>query len=360
MNKPIKVFLVEDSPVALTILQRILSSSSEVEVVGTARDGIDALTQIPLLKPDVVCTDLLMGKMDGLELTQQLMSQFPKPILAISDVVSVNDTQNIVQLLDAGVVDIFAKPQTGFIQDYERQKEQLINKIKILSGVKVFAKRNQTNFQLKSIKGDRNLEQTTKELPSKNPLDYQIIAIGVSTGGPKALQQIFSNLPANFPLPIVCTQHISVGFLASLISWLNLDSKLKVKIAKLGEKPLPGIVYFAPENYHLEIDNRGKFCYSQAEPFNSHRPSATVMMQSLVEFYGNGIIGILLTGMGKDGVLGMQKISSCGGFTIAQDKASSVIFGMPQEAIKIGAIREVLSIEEIAPFLLRKVGYISK
>lgn len=362
MKTPIKVFLVEDSPVALTILQRVLASSSEVEVVGTANDGISALEKIPSLKPDVICTDLLMGKMDGLELTKELMATFPRPILVISDVVTANDTHKIGQLLEAGVVDVFPKPKTGFIQDYEQQANNLVSKIKILSGVKVFTKKNPaTNSKIINIQSNKTEEPNLANNFSKNYLtDYQIVAIGVSTGGPKAMQQIVNKLPANFPLPIVCTQHISVGFLDSLISWLSLESLLKIKIAEIGETPLPGTIYYAPEQYHLEIDYKGKFCYSSSPPINSHRPSVNIMFQSLAQFYGKSTIGILLTGMGQDGVIGMQEIDLCGGLTIAQDEASSVIFGMPQEAIKLGVVRQILSLEKIAPFLVHQVGCYGK
>jgi two-component system, chemotaxis family, protein-glutamate methylesterase/glutaminase len=361
VKNPIKVFLVEDSPVALTILQRVLASSPEVEVVGTAHNGISALAKIPSLKPDVVCTDLLMGQMDGLQLTKELMATFPRPILVISDVVTANDTQKIGQLLEAGVVDVFPKPKTGFIQDYEQQKTNLISKLKILSGVKVFTKRNTNNISRKIDIQHHDLDKqnSVNRVDKIHFSDYQIVAIGVSTGGPKAMQQIISQLPANFPLPIVCTQHISVGFLDSLVSWLETESSLKIKIAEIGEKPLPRTIYYAPEKYHLKIDDKGNFCYSSAPPINSHRPSVNTMFQSLAQFYGKATIGILLTGMGQDGVIGMQEIHRCGGLTIAQDEASSVIFGMPQEAIKLGIVQQVLPLEKIAPFLLNRVGCFS-
>ena len=349
MITPIKVFLVENSPVALTILQRILNSFPDIKVVGTAQNGIHALQQIPQLKPDVVCTDLLMEKMDGWEFTNNLMSEFPLPILVISDLVTSQDTQKIGQLLEAGVVDVFPKPKTGSSEDYEKQTNELAIKLKILSGVRVFPKRN--------INLRRN--QSHKLSDKTNSTNYQIVAIGVSTGGPKAIQQIIAQLPADFPLPIVCTQHISIGFLNGLISWLSLETKLKVKIAEIGEQPLPGTFYYAPEHYHLEIDRRGKFAYLQSPTINSHRPSATIMFQSLARFYGDSVIAILLTGMGRDGVVGMQEIYQCGGLTIAQDKDSSVIFGMPQEAINLGVVKEVLSLEKIAPFLLKKTNYYS-
>ena len=354
MTTPIKVFLVEDSPVALNILQRILDSSPDIKVIGTAGNGVNALQQIPQLKPDVVCTDVLMGEMDGLEFTKNLMSEFPLPILVISDLVTAQNTQKIGQLFEAGVVDVFPKPKTGSIEDYEKQKNNLVSKLIILSGVKVFTKKHNCNY--------KNLKKNRSELLQNktNTTNYQIVAIGVSTGGPKAIQQIITQLPANFPLPIVCTQHISVGFLSSLISWLSLDTKLKIKIAQIGEQPLPGTFYYAPEQYHLEIDGRGKFAYSSSPAVNNHRPSVTTMFQSLAQFYGNSMIAILLTGMGKDGVAGMQEIERRGGLTIAQDKDSSVIFGMPQEAIKLGIVNQILPLEQIAPFLLCQVRYLKE
>lgn len=353
-SKPIKVFLVEDSPVALTILQRVLNSTSEIKIVGTAKNGLIALEEIPKSNPDIVCTDLLMGKMDGLELTKQLMAFHPVPILVISQVVTDNDTKKIGQLMEAGVLDVFPKPKTGFIQDYEKQQQGLIEKIKLLSGVKVFSKSKKALIAPKIEKPEPIKLEFNQDFASKK--NYKIVSIGVSTGGPSTLRSIFQQLPHNFPLPIVCIQHISEGFLDSLIDWLNLESPLKIKVAEIGELPLPGKVYFAPEKYHLELDNQGKFNYSDAEPVNSHRPSVTHTFNAIANFYGKNTIGILLTGMGKDGALGMKKINHFGGMTIAQDKATSIIFGMPQEAINIGVVQKVLPLSKIPIELMNLVG----
>ncbi|HHP7229927.1 MAG TPA: chemotaxis-specific protein-glutamate methyltransferase CheB [Xenococcaceae cyanobacterium] len=354
-STPIKVFLVEDSPVALTILQRVLTNASEITIVGTAKNGMVALEKIPHLKPDVVCTDLLMGKMDGLELTKQLLAIYPVPILVISEVVTDNDTKKIGQLMEAGVLDVFPKPKTGFIQDYEKQQQALVQKIKLLSGVKVFSKKN------KSLATPQFTENISSQIEFNSPgafqQEYKIITIGVSTGGPKALQNILGNLPSNFPLPIVCIQHISEGFLNSLIDWLTTETLLKIKIAQPGELPLPGTVYFAPEKYHLELDNKRRFVYSDTPPINNHRPSITTTFSSIAQFYKQEAIGILLTGMGKDGALGMEKIYQTGGLTIAQDEATSVIFGMPKEAIDLGVVKQVLPLFKIAAVLKELVGY---
>lgn len=354
MANPIQVLLVEDSPVALEILDRLLSSSPEVEIVGKARSGKQALEMIPQARPNVICTDLHMKEMDGLEFTKQVMATDPKPILVISTSVQKEDSQNIFQLLQAGAVDVFPKPTTGLASDYERVKRELIGKIKILAGVTVFTKRqaNLTNTHNGATSSDRTLN--TGRLMDVTT-STRVVTIGASTGGPQALHKILSQLPANFPVPAICAQHISVGFLNGLVDWLQSECKLNVKVAEVGESPVPGTVYFAPEKSHLELDATGKFSCASSVPVDGHCPSVTVLFRSVAKFYGRATAGILLTGMGKDGAAGMQAIAQAGGMTIAQDEKTSVVFGMPKEAIALKAVGQVLPIYEIAPFLLARL-----
>ncbi|MBW4620937.1 MAG: chemotaxis-specific protein-glutamate methyltransferase CheB [Cyanosarcina radialis HA8281-LM2] len=354
MPHPIKVLLVEDSPVALAILKKLLSSSPEVTVAGTASNGKEALEAIAKLQPQVICTDLHMKEMDGLELTKQVMSKYPRPILVISASVQKENTQRIFELLQAGALDIFPKPVTGLPSDYERVKQELITKIKILSGVKVFTKLPPSPLV--------TTEQLRSELPPPiaEPLfgeitNIKMVAIGASTGGPQALYKILCQLPSNFPAPIICTQHISVGFLQGLVDWLGSECKLKIKIAQIGELPSAGTIYFAPEERHLELSPQGRFISSTSDRVDGHCPSVTVMFKSAIKAYGRATAGILLTGMGRDGAAGMQAIAQAGGITIAQDEKSCVVFGMPKEAIALGAAQHVLPIQEIAPLLLKKV-----
>ncbi len=353
-KSPVKVFLVEDSPVALEILQRLLNSCPEVKIVGTARNGHEALELIPQVQPAVICTDLHMKEMDGLEFTKQVMANDPKPILVISTSVQKEDSQNIFQLLQAGAVDVFPKPTTGLASDYERVKRELIGKIKILAGVTVFTKRqaNLTNTHNGAASSDRTLN-TGRLFDVTTPT--RVVTIGASTGGPQALHKILSQLPANFPVPVICAQHISVGFLQGLVDWLQSECKLNVKVAEVGESPVPGTVYFAPEKSHLELDTTGKFSCASSVPVDGHCPSVTVLFKSALKFYGRTTAGILLTGMGKDGAAGMQAIAQAGGMTVAQDEKTSVVFGMPKEAIALKAAGQVLPIHEIAPFLLARI-----
>lgn len=349
MPDPISVLLVEDSPVALEILDRLLSSSPDIKVVGKATNGKEALDLIPKLEPKVICTDLHMKQMDGLELTKQVMENHPRPILVISTSVQKEDTNTIFELLQAGAVDVFPKPNTGLASDYEQVKRDLINKIKILSGVTVFTKR-----QAPAI----NTSNTANNFTFPNNINgaIKVITIGASTGGPQALHKIIAQLPANLPVPVICTQHISQGFLQGLVDWLDSECKVKVKIAQVGEIPAPGTVYFAPDRTHLELDSQGKFIYGSSVPVDGHCPSVTVTFKSVARFYGKASMSILLTGMGKDGALGMQAISQVGGITIAQDEKTCVVFGMPSEAIALGVVQHVLPVQDIAPLLLRKIA----
>jgi two-component system, chemotaxis family, protein-glutamate methylesterase/glutaminase len=344
---PIRVLLVEDSRLYLAILKRILNSSPQIEVVGEARTGLEALPLIPKFNPDVICTDLHMPQMDGLEFTSEVMALYPRPILVISASVQEDDTHHVFQLLEAGALDILPKPRAGLGMDDELLQQALIDKITILSGVKVFKKKRKPSSQGKHL-------ETGK--PSNFSLNSyfkpKVVVIGASTGGPQALQELFSQLPSNFPLPVICIQHICLGFLQGFIDWLASSCRLPIQIAQPGDIPKPGIIYFPPEHQHLEVDAKGRFICSDAPPLDGHRPSVTVTFESVAKFYNKATVGILLTGMGRDGADGMQAIDRAGGLTIAQDEATSIIFGMPKEAIDLGAAKQVLPIHAIAPTLL--------
>jgi two-component system chemotaxis response regulator CheB len=353
----ISVFLVEDSPIALNILERLLKTSSDLKIVGTARNGMEALEKIPTLKPDVICTDLMMGKMDGLELIKHIMADSPRPVLVISQALKENGDKTL-ELLNAGAVDVFPKPG-GLDSDYQAVREALIHKIKVVSGVKVFTKTRRRSGLPVQTPTPAPLEIPSSDTFS-SPLSRRIqpgdragiLAIGASTGGPQAVRRVLAKLPSDFPLPIMITQHISLGFLAGLVDWQNSICRLKIKVASIGEMPVPGTVYYAPERHHLEINHQGKLIYANSPPVENQCPSVTTMFRSVAQHYGANAIAVLLTGMGRDGAEGMAAIAQRGGITIAQDEASSTIFGMPKEAIALGVVKYVLDVEEIAGFIL--------
>ncbi|MGF1479711.1 MAG: chemotaxis-specific protein-glutamate methyltransferase CheB [Cyanophyceae cyanobacterium] len=364
----IRVLLVEDSPVALNILHKLLDASDEIQVAGTASNGKEALNLIPKVRPTVICTALYMPGMDGVELTKQVMARYPCPILVLSNDGSRNfqssarksfgsgseEAENAFELLQAGALDVFPLPTSGILADYEPLKRQLIAKLKVLAGVRVFTK---TQKQAASaVSGASSAVSASPIVPSRANPAIKVIAIGASTGGPKALRQILCPLSAKFPAAILCTQHISIGFLPGLVNWLASECQLRVKIAQARELPVPGTVYFAPDHCHLALDSLGRFLHTVGEPVDGHRPSVTVMFRAVARFYGSAAAGILLTGMGRDGAAGMQAIAAAGGTTIAQDQASCVVFGMPKAAIALGAAQQTLSLNAIAPWLLRTVS----
>ena len=336
----IRVLLVDDSPIALHIMQRLLSRSPDIAVVGTAADGREALELLPALNPDVICTDLHMTVMDGLEFTREVMDKYPRPILVVS--VSVEpDSPNVFRLLEAGAVDVYAKPRAIIEADQDKLARELASKIRILSGVHVF-RRN--GAALRTVPPQALLSPQARAT-------VRIVAIGASTGGPQALRAILSYLPTDFPAPVLCVQHIAHGFLSELVAWLAESSPLPVRKAAAGESPQAGVVYFAAEDAHLDLDSGGRFVLSREPPCDGHRPSITVTLRAVARQFGPGAVGVLLTGMGRDGADGMAAITGAGGVTIAQDEASCVVYGMPREAVALGAARHVLPLEQIAPAL---------
>jgi two-component system chemotaxis response regulator CheB len=337
----IRVLLVDDSPIALHILQRLLSNSPGIQVAGTAANGKEALALLPELNPDVICTDLHMPVMDGLELTRAVMNKYPRPILVVS--VSVEpDSPNIFRVLEAGALDIYAKPRAILEADQDKLARELASKIRILAGVHVFRR----------TAAAKNSPLPLPPLALAPHAPVRIVAIGASTGGPQALREVLSHLPRDFPVPVVCVQHIGGDFLTGMVDWLAQACLLPVRKAVQGEQPQAGLVYFAPDDTHLAFDDGGRFELTQAPPCDGHRPSATVTLRAVARQYGTGAVGVLLTGMGRDGAEGMAEIAAAGGITIAQNEASSVVYGMPRAAVELGAALHVLSIEQIAPALI--------
>ena len=400
--------MVDDSPLALVLIKRILATSPTIEVVGTARNGREALAAFAQARPDVICTDYQMPEMDGLELIKRTMAEFPRPILVISSIIDPAHREQVFPLLAAGAVDVIAKPSV--LDSMEQSAAALVQKIKLLSGVVVISRRlssgeNALPTSVRVEYGQPNAPKNGAEsrlssapqtfdaarhsarstlAPSalshsalapplssapKAPIPiapavlrpYQahpirLVAIGSSTGGPQALQSLLSRLPANFSCPVLCVQHISAGFLQGLVEWLHNSCPIHIKIAENGELARAGTVYFPPEDSHLEIDARGFLSLSHEPPVGGHKPAVTVTFESVARSFGRNAIAVLLTGMGSDGAPGMEAVMLAGGATLAQDEASCVVFGMPKQAILRGAAHFVLSPEKIAEKITRMAG----
>ena len=349
----IRVLVVDDSPLSVELIRRMLANAPDIHIAGVAGNGVEALALIEQLHPDVICTDLHMPIMDGLALTREIMATHPLPILVLSVSVQAEQGRNIFSMLEAGALDILAKPRGGSEANIGVIGKDLITKIRILSGVKVIGRR-------KAAPG----AAVTPAAPLL-PLGVtagalRIIGIGASTGGPQAFEGILRQLPANFALPLVCVQHIAQGFMQGLVDWLASSCKIRVCTAQEGTEPRAGTAYFPPDDRHLEIDASGRFRCSSALAVSGHRPSVDIAFSSLARHYGASAAGVLLTGMGKDGAQGLLDIRRAGGLTLVQDEASSVVFGMPGAAIELGAALHVLALDKIGPAMCALVAKLEK
>ena len=343
-EQPIRTFLVGES---LAPLQRMLATSSEIEISGTAKNGKEALELIPKNNSQVICTELEMPVMDGLDLTRGLMATDPRAILVVSRLGQKEDPDKVFQLFEAGAIEVFPMSDKENELAFYASVQELIKKIKILSGVMVLRRRqilpDIAMQPMHPLSGD-----CSQAIPG-------MVVIGTSTGGPQALKEILAQLPADFPLPIVCVQHISQGFLQGLVDWLAVDCSLPIAIAEAEGRPQAGTVYFPPEGRHLKFDEDGRFLVADGSKVDTHLPSVTVSFKSAAYRFGSHVIGVLLTGMGEDGVDGMLAIAGQGGITIAQNEQTCVVFGMPQRAIEVKAASHILPLQDIASMLISTV-----
>ncbi len=336
-----KVLIVDDSLTIRKRLTEILESDPMFKVVGEAKNGKEAISRTEYLNPDVITMDLAMPEMSGIDAIKQIMLRFPTPILILSGAENRGDLFKTYDGLKAGAVSAFEKPKSLVSSgDWEKG---FIKELNIVARVPVI-----THLGTK-----RRKEISASIAPQRR--DYKIVAIGASTGGPQVLAEIFKALPSNFPVPIIGVVHISSTFTSSLAQWFNANCDLKVSFAEGGENLMaqqPGRVFLAKPDYHLITENF-QLKYIDAPPKNYCRPSIDVLFESVANQWMNKAIGVILTGMGNDGAGGLKKIHDKGGYTIAQDEASSVIFSMPKEAINTGGVRKVLSFREIPSQLMQ-------
>ncbi len=347
----IKVLITEDSPVVRGYLKHILDSDPDIQVVGTAKDGEEAVRMAPVSKPDVITMDIHMPKMDGFEATRKIMETSPTPIVIVSASWNPEEVDKTFRTMEAGAVAALEKPRGMGHPDSQSSVEELIQTVKLMSDVKVVRR---WSSKAKTDK-DEKVKTKPAEVSSRSDLDIQIVAIGASTGGPVVLQQILSGLPNQFKVPIVIVQHIAPGFLPGLSDWLSKTTNFSVAIAKKGEKLKPGMAYLAPDGFQMAIDSKFYIQLDEEAPEYHLCPSVSYLFRSVAHIYGRRAVGVLLTGMGKDGASELKMMHDKGAITIAQDKESSVIHGMPGEAIKLGAASFVLSTNQIPEKLLELV-----
>lgn len=345
----IKVLVVEDSAVARELITQILSSDPDITVIGTAADGAEAVEFVSRHRPDVITMDIIMPKMDGFEATRLIMETQPLPIVIVSASLVKEEVEKTWRAVEAGAVAVLEKPRYSDLVNKSGDATKLIQTVKLMSQVRVVRrwKRSPSTPPARPV--------PIKVAPGR-PREVKVVVMGASTGGPQTLQRILARLPATFSVPILVVQHITPGFTAGFVDWLDRSCPLKVSVAAHGERAMPGTVYVAPDGLQMKIDHRCRITAVEDEPENGLRPAVSCLFRSAAAALGDKAVGVLLTGMGRDGAAELKLMRDMGAITMAQDKESSIVYGMPGEAAKLEAARYSLSPDQIADMLLKLVG----
>ena len=349
--KKIRVVVVDDSALIRSLLKEIINSQKDMEVVGLAPDPLIAREIIRNENPDVITLDIEMPKMDGLEFLERLMRLKPIPVVMISSLTE-RGSETTMRALELGAVDFIAKPKIDLQSGLQQYSDDICDKIRAASKARIHA------LAKSLVSPSQNTNVVLPLLKNRITSTEKILVLGASTGGTEALKDVLIHLPPDCP-GIVIAQHMPEGFTKSFAERLDGLCKISVKEAENGDRILPGHAYLAPGHSHLLIKRSGAnyVCeLSQAAPVNRHRPSVDVLYRSAANNAGNNAIGVIFTGMGKDGAAGMKELHDAGAHTFAQDEASCVVFGMPREAIAQGGIDEIVPLPQMAKRILEHLN----
>lgn len=339
----LRVLLVDDSALIRDIIRDILESEPDIQVVGEAANGKEAIAKVAELKPDIVTMDIEMPIMGGLEAIERIIAEHPVPILVVTALTGVRTAFTAVS---KGALDVIEKPDVTLIN-----MQNLIKRIRRLATVDVAA-------HLRAMKRQPKTSADAVTLPTPKGMTNKgrIVAIAASTGGPHAIHNILSQLSASFPVPIVITQHIADGFTKGMVDWLNAVTQLKVRVATHGDMLAAGNVYVNPAEHSMRVTEQGMIIIGDRDLRETYHPSCDAMLSSVAAAFREQAIGLIMSGMGDDGVIGMQAIRIARGTTLAQDAKSSVVFGMNSVAIARGYVDMVIPLASIPAELLRLVG----
>ena len=339
----IRVLIAEDSASVKAYLEYLIKSADDMEVVAVVSNGEEAAQLTCELKPDVVAMDIHMPVMDGYSATRRIMSQCPTPVVIVSSLIHGSDGRETFRIMEVGAVAAVPKPPGPGSAHARQEAEAFIRTLREMAGVKV-------------VKPAVVPAPATVRAVAKKASDYRLVVIGSSTGGPVALQSLLRELPADFPLPIVVVQHISVGFIAGMVKWLAQSCALPISVANAGETAQAGRVYFAPDGAHMGINRQGVLALNYDPPCHSVRPAVSYLFGSTAQHYGKRAIGVMLTGMGRDGAQEMLAMKNAGAVTLVQDQASCVVYGMPGAAAQLGVGDYHLPPERIGQQLIALAG----
>jgi len=379
-GKRIRVLIVDDSAFMRKVLQSIISADPSLEVCGEARDGKDAVDKTEQLNPDVLTMDINMPHVDGLQATEIIMSKQPKPIVIVSSE-SRDGADITLKALELGAIDFVAKPSSGVDLDMNSVRDDLVRKLKMAAKVRV------VRTAVRSKLGTEIATSAPRTEPVPPPViatttgasaaaaapamarqsspavargngKFPVVVVAASTGGPQTLMNFIPRFPAGFAGAVILVQHMPGAFTAQFSAQLAEIAQMKVKEAEQGEMLQPGVLYVCPGSHHLRVTPTGRITLDDGPRISGYRPCADVTMETAAQFAGPMSIGVVLTGMGNDAARGVQVIKDLGGHVIAQDEATSVIFGMPAEAIKTGAVDQVVAIDNIFSALEKRVLYV--
>ena len=346
-SRKIRTLVVEDSAVTRLFLVHLLESDAQICVIGAVEDGQAAIDFVMQEKPDVVLMDIHMPRMDGFEATRRIMETMPLPIIICSATLDTRDIGIAFKALEVGAIACVEKPLMREHVQFSAQALHLIETVKLMSEIRVVRRRPRTQ-RLPLPVARINAFETNAAAPT-------LIGMVASTGGPPVLQTILAGLPRDFPIPILVVQHITPGFLRGMATWLSETTGLPVHIATHGITPQPGHIYLAPDECHMGVNTMGQILLSQAPKEHHLRPAGSFLFRSLTKALGPHTLGVLLTGMGRDGAEELKAMRDSGAVTIAQDRESSVVHGMPGAAIALDGATYVLSPDKIAAALVEQV-----
>lgn len=342
----IRVLVVDDSPAARELLVHILDGAPETEVIGVANDGERAVHEAERLRPDVIVMDIHLPQLDGFAATRKIMETWPTRIVMTTATTDPKEVAANFHAMEAGALSVLAKPRGVGHPDFAAEAEELVRTVRLMSEVPV----------VKRWPRKERASHAPAGVGAAAVNALRIVAIGASTGGPIALQRLLAGLPKDFPVPIVIVQHICDSFVGGLTEWLTDTTGYRVRVAADGELTRPGIAYLAPSGRHMRVVANGTIALVDGPKEHGVRPSVSVLFRSVVASFGAAAAGVLLTGMGRDGACELKAMREAGGITFAQDRESSVVFGMPGEAVALDAARYVLSPDQIAAVLGKLVA----
>lgn len=342
----IKVLIIDDSALIRSVLKEVINSFPDLTAVGAAANPLQAREMIKTLNPDVLTLDVEMPQMDGLTFLERLMRLYPMPVLMISSLTE-RGSDAALRALELGAVDFLPKPRLGMAEGIQAYADEIAEKIRVAYNTRVRAK----------PRAERRAVEVLPVVGNRIATTEKVIVVGASTGGTEAIKEFLVRMPADSP-GILIAQHMPEAFTKSFAARLDSLCKISVKEAEDNERVLPGHAYIAPGHSHLLLKRNGANYMtelSQAAPVNHHRPSVEVLFRSAAKYAGRNAIGVMLTGMGRDGAIGMLEMRQAGAYNLAQDEATCVVFGMPREAIAVGAVDEVVPIQGMTQHVLSRL-----